>query len=128
MSCQSPLAHRVAVLLRKILRANVSFFFVARCSRRGRGDFNLALFLLQVHTLEEMDRVLGIDGVQMIGINNRDLSKLRPSELHSRLSKVRQSLLKGAHRSTQVSIEPFLQLLSSNLPFLVDKASRNLVI
>lgn len=35
----------------------------------------LTALLPQVHTLEEMDRVLSIDSVQMIGINNRDLSK-----------------------------------------------------
>jgi len=29
--------------------------------------------LIEVHTLEEMDRVLAIEGVQLIGINNRDL-------------------------------------------------------
>jgi hypothetical protein len=57
-----------------------------------------ALFLSQVHTLEEMDRVLGIDGVQMIGINNRDLSKLRLQNFILVFSKVRQSLLKGVHR------------------------------
>ncbi|MGA1623819.1 MAG: indole-3-glycerol-phosphate synthase TrpC, partial [Synechocystis sp.] len=30
--------------------------------------------LIEVHTLAEMDRVLGLDGVQLIGINNRDLT------------------------------------------------------
>jgi indole-3-glycerol phosphate synthase len=29
--------------------------------------------LVEVHTLEEMDRVLALDGVQLIGVNNRDL-------------------------------------------------------
>jgi indole-3-glycerol phosphate synthase len=29
--------------------------------------------LLKVHDEREMDRVLGIDGVQLIGINNRNL-------------------------------------------------------
>lgn len=29
--------------------------------------------LIEVHTLEELDRVLGLDGVTLIGINNRDL-------------------------------------------------------
>jgi indole-3-glycerol phosphate synthase len=29
--------------------------------------------LVEVHTLEELDRVLAIDGVELIGINNRDL-------------------------------------------------------
>ncbi|KAK8955757.1 hypothetical protein KSP40_PGU003169 [Platanthera guangdongensis] len=29
--------------------------------------------LVEVHTEREMDRVLGIDGIQLIGINNRDL-------------------------------------------------------
>ncbi|MGL5132061.1 MAG: indole-3-glycerol phosphate synthase TrpC, partial [Planktothrix sp.] len=29
--------------------------------------------LIEVHTLEELDRVLTIDGVKLIGINNRDL-------------------------------------------------------
>lgn len=29
--------------------------------------------LIEVHTLEELDRVLALDGVQLIGINNRDL-------------------------------------------------------
>lgn len=29
--------------------------------------------LIEVHTLEELDRVLGIDGVELIGINNRNL-------------------------------------------------------
>jgi indole-3-glycerol phosphate synthase len=29
--------------------------------------------LIEVHTLEELDRVLGIDGVNLIGINNRNL-------------------------------------------------------
>ncbi|GAQ88120.1 indole-3-glycerol phosphate synthase [Klebsormidium nitens] len=38
--------------------------------------------LLEVHTLEEMDRVLGIDGVQMIGINNRDLSTFK-TDIHN---------------------------------------------
>ena len=30
--------------------------------------------LIEVHTLEELDRVLAIDGVELIGINNRNLS------------------------------------------------------
>jgi indole-3-glycerol phosphate synthase len=30
--------------------------------------------LIEVHTLAEMDRVLSLDGVQLIGINNRDLT------------------------------------------------------
>jgi indole-3-glycerol phosphate synthase len=29
--------------------------------------------LVEVHTLEELDRVLALDGVQLVGINNRDL-------------------------------------------------------
>ena len=29
--------------------------------------------LIEVHTLEELDRVLAIDGVKLIGINNRNL-------------------------------------------------------
>ena len=29
--------------------------------------------LVEVHTLEELDRVLAIEGVQLIGINNRNL-------------------------------------------------------
>lgn len=29
--------------------------------------------LVEVHTLEEMDRVLALDGVQLIGVNNRNL-------------------------------------------------------
>lgn len=32
--------------------------------------------LLKVHDEREMDRVLGIDGVQLIGINNRNLGML----------------------------------------------------
>jgi hypothetical protein len=32
--------------------------------------------LLKVHDEREMDRVLGIDGIQLIGINNRDLGTL----------------------------------------------------
>ena len=32
--------------------------------------------LLKVHDEREMDRVLGIDGVQLIGINNRNLGTL----------------------------------------------------
>ena len=30
--------------------------------------------LIEVHSLEELDRVLGIDGVELIGINNRNLT------------------------------------------------------
>jgi indole-3-glycerol phosphate synthase len=30
--------------------------------------------LIEVHTAEEFDRVLGLDGVELIGINNRDLA------------------------------------------------------
>jgi indole-3-glycerol phosphate synthase len=29
--------------------------------------------LIEVHTLEELDRILTLDGVQLIGINNRNL-------------------------------------------------------
>lgn len=32
--------------------------------------------LLKVHDEREMDRVVGIDGVQLIGINNRNLGTL----------------------------------------------------
>ncbi|KAJ8629832.1 hypothetical protein MRB53_023155 [Persea americana] len=35
---------------------------------------------VKVHNEEEMDRVLGIDGIKLIGINNRDLGKLLPSQ------------------------------------------------
>jgi indole-3-glycerol phosphate synthase len=31
------------------------------------------IVLLKVHDEREMDRVLGIDGIQLIGINNRNL-------------------------------------------------------
>ena len=31
---------------------------------------------MQVHDEREMDRVLGIEGVELIGINNRNLGKL----------------------------------------------------
>jgi indole-3-glycerol phosphate synthase len=30
--------------------------------------------LIEVHTAEEFDRVLGLNGVELIGINNRDLA------------------------------------------------------
>ncbi|RWR84915.1 indole-3-glycerol phosphate synthase, chloroplastic-like protein isoform X2 [Cinnamomum micranthum f. kanehirae] len=33
--------------------------------------------LVEVHNEEEMDRVLGIDGIQLIGINNRDLESFK---------------------------------------------------
>lgn len=36
-------------------------------------SFLLLFVFIQVHNEGEMDRVLGIDGVQLIGINNRDL-------------------------------------------------------
>ncbi|MGI0490730.1 indole-3-glycerol phosphate synthase TrpC [Alkalinema pantanalense CENA528] len=53
--------------------------------------------LVEVHTLEELDRVLAIEGVELVGINNRDLRdfsvslqttcellELRQSEIHDR--------------------------------------------
>ena len=33
----------------------------------------MSIVLLKVHDEREMDRVLGINGVQLIGINNRNL-------------------------------------------------------
>lgn len=33
------------------------------------------MYFYQVHTEREMDRVLGIEGIQLVGINNRDLGK-----------------------------------------------------
>eukprot|EP00271_Cylindrocystis_brebissonii_P014815 TRINITY_DN36389_c0_g1_i1.p1 TRINITY_DN36389_c0_g1~~TRINITY_DN36389_c0_g1_i1.p1 ORF type:complete len:487 (+),score=92.26 TRINITY_DN36389_c0_g1_i1:133-1593(+) len=33
--------------------------------------------LIEVHTKEEMDRVLGLEGVELIGINNRDLGTFK---------------------------------------------------
>lgn len=34
------------------------------------------IIFLQVHNEREMDRVLAIDGIQLIGINNRNLGEL----------------------------------------------------
>lgn len=33
-------------------------------------------FSYQVHNEREMDRVLGIEGIELVGINNRDLGKV----------------------------------------------------
>lgn len=33
-----------------------------------------------MHDEREMDRILGIDGIQLIGINNRDLGMLLPAQ------------------------------------------------
>lgn len=35
-----------------------------------------SVIFLQVHDEREMDRVLGIEGVELIGINNRNLGKV----------------------------------------------------
>ena len=35
-----------------------------------------AVLYVQVHTEQEMDRVLGLEGVELIGINNRDLGSI----------------------------------------------------
>ena len=34
---------------------------------------NMLIVLLKVHDEREIDRVIGIDGIQLIGINNRNL-------------------------------------------------------
>lgn len=36
----------------------------------------ISVIFLQVHDEREMDRVLGIEGVELIGINNRNLGKV----------------------------------------------------
>lgn len=35
----------------------------------------LSFKIFKVHNEREMDRVLGIDGIELIGINNRDLGE-----------------------------------------------------
>ena len=40
---------------------------------------NMLIVLLKVHDEREIDRVIGIDGIQLIGINNRNLGVIYSS-------------------------------------------------
>ncbi|MEG4287089.1 indole-3-glycerol phosphate synthase TrpC [Microcoleus sp. A006_D1] len=52
--------------------------------------------LIEVHTLEELDRVLTLEGVQLIGINNRNLEDFSVSlETTSQLLASRQTEIQG---------------------------------
>ena len=44
--------------------------------------FYFVFFLVQVHTAHELDRVLGIEEIGLIGINNRDLGIFIYIDLH----------------------------------------------
>lgn len=51
--------------------------------------------LVEVHTLEELDRVLAIDGVNLIGINNRDLHNFSVDlQTTVNLIKARETIIK----------------------------------
>lgn len=54
--------------------------------------------LIEVHTLEELDRVLALDGVSLIGINNRNLGDFSVSlETTRELVNARESQIRDRH-------------------------------
>lgn len=77
--CKDFLLSRYQLYLARLYGADAVLLIAAILSDRDLQDFLMLAqelgmaALVEVHTVTELDRVLALDGVTMIGINNRDL-------------------------------------------------------